>query len=98
MKKNIEIASDTEVKNRKREIQLLINIQEPDPEYQPFILTDEATVFEVNTDDEKKILKKYSNYFNEDFTISLHMPLWQVVDAIKSKYEGWPDECIFLNE
>jgi len=98
MKKGIEIAPDTQVKKREREIQLLINIQEPDPEYQPFIFTDEATVFEVNLDDEKEILKKYSNYFNEEFTISLHMPLWQVVDAIKNKYQGWPEECVFLNE
>lgn len=89
--KYIELADDTEVKKRQREIQLLINVQEPDPEYQPFLFTDEATVFEVNGDSEEEIREKYSNHFKEKFTVSLNMPLWKLVDEIKKKYPGWPD-------
>ena len=87
--KKIEIADETEVSKREREIQLLINIQEPDPEYQPIFLTNEATVFEINGDSEEEIREKYSNYFKESFTISFHQPLWKLVDVIKLKYPYW---------
>lgn len=90
--KQIEIADDIEVKKREREIQLLINIQEPDPEYQPLLFTDEATVFEVNLNNEEEIREKYSNYFKEKFTLSFQQPLWKLADEIKSKYPGWPDQ------
>jgi hypothetical protein len=43
--KTFEIADDTETRARAREVQALLNIVEPDPEYQPFILTDEASLF-----------------------------------------------------
>lgn len=89
--KNIEIADKTEVMKRERETRLLINIQEPDPDFQPILITDEATVFEVNGDSEEEIRKKYSKYFNENFTLSFYQPLWKLVDEIKLKYPGWPE-------
>jgi DNA polymerase IIIc chi subunit len=90
-RKKFEIAGDEEVKKRRREIQLLMNIQEPDPEYQPFLFTDEAFVFDVNGDSEEEIREKYSFYFKENFSLSFNMPLWKLVDEIKIKYPGWPD-------
>jgi len=43
----IEIAPNSETQRRAREIQLLLNVVEPDPEYQPFLLTDEASLFDA---------------------------------------------------
>ena len=88
----IEIGTDIESKARAREIQILVNIQEPDPEYQPFILTDEATVFEINLDSKDTIKKKYEFYFKSDLDIVFDQPLWKLVDQIKEKIKGWPDE------
>jgi hypothetical protein len=45
--KQIELARSIETEARKREVQLLINISEPDPQYQPLILTDEASILDV---------------------------------------------------
>lgn len=91
-KKKFEIASTEKVESRKREIQFLVNIQEPDPDYQPYLLTDYATVYDVNLDSEEEIRQKYSSYFKEEFTLSFDQPLWNLVDEIKNKYHGWPDD------
>ena len=45
--KPFEIAPDTEIQRWAREVQFLLNVIEPDPEYQPFVLTDEASLFDA---------------------------------------------------
>jgi len=50
--KPFEIAPDTEIQRRAREVQFLLNVVEPDPEYQPFVLTDEASLFDAVGHDE----------------------------------------------
>jgi hypothetical protein len=87
-----EIASQDEVDEREREIQLLINVVEPDPEYQPWLLTDEATFSDAIGADEEVILDRLRNYFGEDLGISLRLPIWRFVDEVKKRRPGWPDE------
>ena len=89
--KKFELAEQAETQAREREIQLLINLVEPDPQYQPFILTDEATLFDAVGADRDTIKRRLDSYFGPEFDFSLHMPLWKLVDAIKSRYRGWPD-------
>ncbi len=61
--KRFEIAPDTEVQRRAREVQLLLNVIEPDPEYQPFVLTDEASVFDAVGHEEDEIRRRLELYF-----------------------------------
>ena len=77
--KKFEIADQTETDARRREVQLLINVVEPDPRYQPFILTDEASVFAAVGSDEDTMRRRLKGYFGEDFDLSLHLPLWKLV-------------------
>ena len=35
--REVEVAASVETESRRREVQLLINVAEPDPAYQPFI-------------------------------------------------------------
>ena len=90
--KKFEIADDTETKARLREVQTLLNIVEPDPEYQPFILTDEACLFDAVTTGEDEMLRRLARHFRGDFSFSLRQPVWKLVDEIKSVYPKWPDD------
>ena len=89
--KKIELADHAEIDAREREIQLLINIVEPDPQYQPVLLTDEANLFDAVGADEDTISRRLKSYFGTDFDLPLRLPLWKLVDAIKTRHAGWPD-------
>jgi hypothetical protein len=89
--KRFELAPQVETELRKREIQLLINIAEPDPEYQPFLLTDEASIFSAVGTDKSVIRKRMSCYFGEDLELPLHLPLWRLVDRVRKLRPGWPE-------
>ena len=69
--RRIEIADETEAKQRAREVQLLINIVEPDPELQPFLLTDEASLLDAVGTDPDEMLHRLALYFGGDFSFSL---------------------------
>ena len=90
--KKFELASQVETELRRREIQLLINIAEPDPAYQPLLLTDEASIFAAVGTDESAIKKRMCCYFGEGFELPLHLPLWRVVDRIRKLRPGWPED------
>jgi hypothetical protein len=40
--RKVEVAASVETESRRREVQLLINVAEPDPAYQPFIACSSA--------------------------------------------------------
>ena len=90
--KKFEIADDTETKARDREVQILLNIVEPDPTYHPWILTDEASLFDAVGTDEDEMLRRLALYFRGDFSFSMSQPVWKLVDEIKSVYPNWPDD------
>jgi hypothetical protein len=84
-------APTDETDRRKREVQLLINVIEPDPAYQPFVLTDLASVLDVTGVDEPQIRARLEFYLGEPFPVDLSMPVWQLVDEIKRIRSTWPE-------
>lgn len=89
--KQIELAPSLETESRKREVQLLINIAEPDPEYQPFILTDEASLLDAVGTQPAEISRRLVAYFGADLGLDLRTPVWRMVDEIKRIRPGWPE-------
>jgi hypothetical protein len=90
--KHIEIAPQVEIGRRQREIQLLINIAEPDPEYQPGLLTDEASLLDAVGTDADHIQRRLDAYFGLPLGIPLGTPIWRYVDAVKLLRPGWPED------
>jgi hypothetical protein len=90
--KKVELASSIETEARKREVQLLINVVEPDPEYQPFILSDEASLLDAVLTEPREISIRLKAYFGADLGLDLGTPVWRLVDRIKRLRPGWPDE------
>ncbi|HYP75581.1 MAG TPA: hypothetical protein VER12_06500 [Polyangiaceae bacterium] len=89
---DIELASSTETTARGREVQLIINIAEPDPEFQPFALTDEASLLDAVPTPVSEISRRLDAYFRADLGLDLAIPLWRLVDRIKRLRPGWPDD------
>ncbi|VAW77436.1 hypothetical protein MNBD_GAMMA12-1452 [hydrothermal vent metagenome] len=74
----------------RREIQLLINVQQPDPEFQPILITDQSVIFDVVTSNETVIRKRFANYFEQPFHFNLLQPLWKLVEDIQRTQPDWP--------
>ena len=90
--RRIEYASTSDTERRAREVQLLVNLAEPDPEYQPFFLSDEASLYDAVGTDPADIQRRFDAYFGERLPVSLGLPVYQLVDAIKALRPGWPDD------
>jgi hypothetical protein len=88
----IEIAPSIETVARGREVQLIINIAEPDPEFQPSVLTDEASLLDAVPTSPPEIARRLDAYFRADLELDLALPLWRLVDTIKRLRPGWPDD------
>jgi hypothetical protein len=90
--RSVEFAPSTETLARGREVQLLINIAEPDPEFQPGVLTDEASLLDAVPTPPAEIVRRLDAYFRGDLELDLALPLWRLVDLIKRLRPGWPDD------
>ena len=90
--KRIEVAPSSQTESRHREVQLLINIAEPDPEHQPAILTDEASLLDAVGTAAEEITSRLNAYFGVGLALDISLPVWQLVDEIKRLRPGWPDE------
>jgi hypothetical protein len=90
--RSVELASSNETIARGREVQLIINIAEPDPEFQPVALTDEASLLDAVPTPPAEIARRLDAYFRGDLELDLALPLWRLVDAIKRLRPGWPDD------
>ena len=88
--KKIELADHAQTDAREREIQLLINIVEPDPEYQDPLATDEASLLDAVGVDQATMTQRLKEHFGADFDLPLQLPLWKLVDAIKTRHPDWP--------
>jgi len=89
---SVQPAPSTETVARGREVQLLINIAEPDPELQPFALTDEASLLDAVPTSADDMHRRFDAYFKADLELDLGLPLWRLVDKIKRLRPGWPDD------
>jgi hypothetical protein len=92
--RKIELAPTIETDKRQREVQLLINIAEPDPEYQPVLLTDEASLLDAVGTQTEEIRRRLNAYFGVDLGLDLTTPIWQLVDQLKGVNPNWPEEPI----
>jgi len=90
--KRFEAAPDPEVGRRAREVQLLLNVVEPDPEYQPFVLTDASSACDAVGHQEAEIRRRLELYFGRPVALDLGVPLWRLVDDIRAWLPGWPEE------
>ena len=90
----IEFTDTVETQKRTREIQLIINIVEPDPEYQPLFISDEAGLMDVTGYDEAECRRRLEFYLGRSFSFSVRQPLWCLVDEIKTSFPGWPEDLI----
>ena len=88
----IEIAESDETEKRKREVQLVMNIIEPDPEYQSFFVSDDATLYDISGQDEEVIEERLKFYFKGELPAPLKTRVWQFIEIVKQRYPGWPDE------
>ncbi|MBZ9610080.1 hypothetical protein [Rheinheimera maricola] len=72
-------------------MQLLVNIVEPDPENQPFFISNESSLYDVSGKDESEIEIEadIKHYFEGDFPRKLGMPIWQFIDLINQRYPSW---------
>ena len=91
--KKLELGDQTETEARQHEIQILLNIVEPDPNYQPVILTDEASLFSAVGTDEETMTRRLAFYFGDGVDLQLHLPMWKFVDDIKRQRPGWPEDA-----
>jgi hypothetical protein len=80
-----------ETELRAREVQLLLNIIEPDPDLQAFLVTDEASALDVSSRSPEVIRARLETYLRRPLPMSLGTPLWILVDAIRRELPGWPD-------
>ncbi|MCQ3831155.1 hypothetical protein HXX02_17110 [Microbulbifer elongatus] len=87
-----EIAESDEIEKREREVQLIMNIVEPDPEYQATFISDEACFYDISGQDEKEIEERLKFYFKGDLPAPLITPVWQFIEIVKRRYPGWPEE------
>ena len=75
-----------------RELQLLLNVVEPDPEFQPFYLAEDACFLAISSDEVSAIEARLRYYFNGDLPAPVTTPLLQFIQIVKQRYPGWPDE------
>jgi hypothetical protein len=92
--KKLPVGFGQEGRKRAREIQLLVNIISPDPNYQPYYLADNATLFDVRDQEAQTVQQRLEGYFGSPlrFQTIARQPLWQLVDQIKELYPGWPND------
>lgn len=88
----IELASTTETERRTREIQLLMNDIEPDPEYQAMLIRDEASALDVSGHPSSELARRLEFYLGHPLPVALSTPLWKLVDAIGATRPNWPDD------
>lgn len=97
MNKKIELSETTEIEKRQREVRLILNIVEPDPDYQPIFISDEASFFDISGQAEPEIESRLRFYFKGELPAPLTTPIWQFIEIVKNRYPGWPEDWPPMN-
>ena len=87
----MEFAETTTVDKYSREVQIVINLLEPDPEYQPFFISDEANFASISPLDEDEISRRLSQYFGDLGTFTFLERIVDFVLRMKASHPEWPD-------
>lgn len=72
-----------------REIQLLFNIVQPDPKYQPSTKHISESLTECFNLEENVLQKRLMQYFGDSFDIPINQPLPDLVEQINATYKDW---------
>lgn len=94
MEPKFELESDDKLEQFSRELKIIINIIEPDPEYQPYILTNKAKLFDISAHSQEIIAHRLNSYFGQDLEIDFSSYLWEFIIKLKSSFKEWPDKDI----
>jgi hypothetical protein len=94
MSRKVEFAPVVETELRVREVQLLLNVIEPDPEYQAFAVTDDPSALDVSSNSRELVRARLEQYLRRPLPVDLRVPLWQLVDAIRRVEPASPDAGI----
>ena len=86
-----QIVGDDKIMERWREAQLLFNLLEPDPAFQPIYVSDMASLLDCLGADDDEMLATLRRYFGPSFQSTLTMPVWKVIDEIRLQFPGWPE-------
>ena len=90
MQQEIEKEKCKQRSNRyQREIQLLFNLVQPDPKFQPDPRRIGETLPECFNLDQEVLLLRLKQYFGESFDLQINQPLPDLVEEINSKYKDW---------
>jgi hypothetical protein len=89
---SFKFAAAGETEKRAREIQLLINLIEPDPKLQPWFVSDDASALDICSLEPQEIRQRLEAHFRARIPADLSTPMWRLVATLKSEFPGWPDE------
>lgn len=89
----VELADTSETDRRKREIQILVNVIQPDPEYQPFLVAGEAGPLDVSPAPVEEIQTRLEAYLGRPLPIPVTASLASLVDAIRAEDPEWPESA-----
>ena len=84
-KENLKVRADL----YKREIQLIINIVQPDPKFQPSPKRLGESLEECFDLDVQVMCMRLQQYFGDSFNIAINQPLPDMVEEIKHTYKEW---------
>jgi len=85
-----QLAGDEQVRRRARAISALVAILEPDPEYRPWFLSDEASAFECCLESEEEMRRRLASRFGVAAgVLALHQPLWALADDLEARFPRW---------
>ncbi len=85
----MEFTSASETEQRSRAVTALLNVLEPDPEYQPAFISDEATVLDCLADEEEALRNRLERYFGAAVTHDLRQPVWRLADQLQVSFPDW---------
>jgi hypothetical protein len=92
VEKRIEYAPRAEVDSRSREVQILVNLAQPDPDMQPVFLSDESTLLDFVVESIPLVEARLEAYLSRPLPLPISAHIWKLVDAIKQACPGWPDD------
>jgi hypothetical protein len=85
MNEKYRYENQLEILKRKQELNILINVIESDSQYQPYFISDKATVYDVFGHSEQELRNSLETYFKMKLDISFDLPIWKLIDVLKQK-------------
>jgi hypothetical protein len=72
-----ETEDSTETKKREREVRLIMNVAELDPEHQDIFVSGEACLYDICGQDENEIEARLIFYFKGELPAPWSAPVWK---------------------